>query len=276
MILLSGGLYDPNIACLVSTASRMGVPFQVAYSGISSLDWILGGQLCLDKRPIKFDSFFQRFNVFGYDANDRGQYDCYHNWYHTLRAYALDQNIRMFDSSVKMNSFCKPLDLLAANKVGLRIPETLITDNTIPKKACIFKPVMGGSHTIMLKNKSDLSNGPGFVQELCPGNEYRVYVVGDKCFTFRMDTKSLDYREKQDVDVVPIANIPEAENIKTLSHEKGLYFSSSDLKCDMQGRVCFLEINTSPMFSVFDRVIGGKLSEAMIAWLDEKDLCLKN
>jgi hypothetical protein len=254
----------------------MGVSFQVAYSGISRLDWILGGQLCLDRRPVKPDSFFQRFNVFGYEANQTESHHFYHNWYHTLRAYAVHENIRMFDSSIKMASFCKPLDLLAANKIGLRIPETMITDSTIPKKACIFKPVMGGSHTVMLKSKSDISNGPGFVQELCPGTEYRVYVVGDKCFTFRMDTKSLDYREKNDVNVVPVPNIQEAEKIKTLSHEKGLYFSSSDLKCDMQGRLCFLEINTSPMFSVFDKAVDGRLSEAMVEWLDGKDLCLKN
>ena len=84
-----------------------------------------------DTEDIK--SVFQRFNTFGYQIENPGHYAYYHSFYHTIRSYALHANLKMFDSEVGFENYCKPLDLLAAKQHGLKIPLTLLTDNEIPK-----------------------------------------------------------------------------------------------------------------------------------------------
>jgi len=275
MLLITGGIHDPNIACIVSTASRLGVRFEIAYAGISRFDWEMNGGLRLNKRPIQPKSIFQRFNNFGYDINNRETYQWYHSWYHAFRAYTLDRKLRCFDLEYGMNAFCKPLDMFRAQRLGLRIPKTLITENTLLSD-CIFKPIMGGDHTILLEDKTAYKRGIGFAQQHLKGQEYRIYVVGEKTFVFRMDTESLDYRVKQDVACTRIK--PEemtvdgnevCDRIKKLSHDMGLNYSASDLKMDDERNLHFLEINSSPMFSEFDRAVDGELSETMVKWLAE-------
>lgn len=276
MLLISGGIHDPNIACIVSTASRLGVRFEIAYAGISRIDWDLDGGLMLNKRATAPKAIFQRFNNFGYSQNDRDTYQWYHNWYHALRAYTLDRKLRAFDLGYGMTAFCKPLEMLHARRVGLRIPSTLITDNSV-EKDCIFKPIMGGDHTIPLRDTTAFSRGAGFAQQHLKGQEYRIYVVGDRTFVFRMDTDSMDYRIKQDVTCNPIKPTEMTqdgesvcEKVRTLSHQMKLHYSASDLKKDEEGNLHFLEINSAPMFSEFDRATNGELSECMVRWLTEE------
>jgi hypothetical protein len=273
MLLITGGIHDPNIACIVSTASRLGARFEVAYAGICRFDWDMDGELKLNKRIISPKSIFQRFNTFGYDINNKDTYQWYHNWYHAFRSYALNRELRCFDLGYGMNAFCKPLDMFRAKRLGLRLPKTLITENTVPND-CIFKPIMGGDHTILLEDKTPYARGIGFAQQHLKGQEYRVYVVGDQTFAFRMETKSLDYRLKQDVNCVPIMpsemcadGYDVCHRVKALSHEMKLNYSASDLKMDDAGNLHFLEINSAPMFSEFDRAMDGMLSETMVKWL---------
>lgn len=269
MILISGGAADPNIACLVSRASRLNAKFEVVYAGVSRIDWAPGRELLADKKAVQAKAMFQRFNTFGYDVHNSSHWNWYQNWYHIMRAAGLSLNWKMFDAKQRFEGFCKPLDLILAKEVGFRVPETLITDNEIPHTEHIFKPVMGGDHTKILRDASDFARGAGIIQPRLTGQEYRAYVVGDEVFAYRMDTSSLDYREKQDVRVVPVplSDIRVAEKVRQLSHRKGLYFSATDLKEDADGQIHFLEINSSPMFSEFDRVSCGQLTEAMLAWL---------
>jgi hypothetical protein len=270
MILISGGIHDPNIACLVSAASRLDVRFHVAYAGINRLEWdFASDSLSFDGRPVRPNAFFQRSNVFGFDPfTNHLRLQWYQSWYHTLQACALHHNWRMFDSANGMKCYCKPLDLMAAKRIGLRVPQTLITDGGV-REGNIVKMVMGGKHTEMSKSVEQFSTGVGILQPQLTGQEYRVYVVGNETFVFRMDTQSLDYREKQDVDPVPVPEdtIGICPQIRELSHQKGVLFSASDIKEDADGQPHFLEINTMPCFSEFDRKADGKLSEAMVRWL---------
>jgi hypothetical protein len=176
---------------------------------------------------------------------------------------------KMFDEAQRFDSYCKPHDLILAEQVGLRIPDTLITDNQLLPGDNIYKPVLGGAHTQIASSKGVFGAGIGFVQKRMIGQEYRAYVVGSEVFAFRMETKSLDYREKQDVNVVPVplSDIRVADKVRELSHRKGLYFSATDLKEDDNGQIHFLEINSAPMFSEFDKASGGNLTDAMISWL---------
>jgi hypothetical protein len=49
-----------------------------------------------------------------------------------------------------------------------------------------------------------------------------------------------------------------------LSNQLALDFGAADFMQDSEGTLQFLEINSQPMFAAFDRVIDGKLSDAII------------
>lgn len=269
MILISGGIQDPNIACLAQTASRMGAPFQLAYPTLIRVDWDLEGDVKINGAAINPKAFFQRFNVFGYDVvNNKSHYNWYHSYYHFFRSAALAKQWKMFDLGTRFETFCKPSELYEARKIGLNVASTIISNNVLPDDERIFKPIMGGEHTTIL-SKSSYHIGVGFAQKRLVGKEYRVYVIGDELMTFRMDTKSLDYREKQDVECVLVDNscVKDIEKVRELSHARGLHFSASDLKEDENGKIHFLEINSSPMFVRFDEASDGRLTEKMIQWL---------
>jgi len=270
MLLISGGIADPNIACLVSTAARLGVDFRIAYAGINKVTWDLGEDLVVDGRKIRPTAVFQRQNVFGYDPqNSPKLLAWYQNWYGLIRAYQVGRKLKGFDADVH-TCWNKGLDLLHAQKLGFRIPRTLATDCDIPPDS-IYKPMCGGQHTLLAKDKSVFDAGPGFVQEQLTGMEYRIYLAGHDFYAFRMETQSLDYREKQDVDVVEVspAQFRETDLVGKLAREIGLHYAACDLKNDKDNQLCFLEINSAPMFSEFDRAANGRLSESMVRWLVE-------
>lgn len=269
MILITGGVADPNIACLVSRASRVGANFKAVYAGISKISWDLDGELLVDGQSTGATALFQRHNVFGYEPSNAVHWNWYLNWYHIFRSYGLIRNLRMFDNATGFGTTRKILDLHEAGKMGFAVPKTIVTDHLIPHGEHIFKPTCGGDHTKKLGSEKDFSAGAGLVQRYLCGQEYRAYVVGNEVFAFRMETNSLDYREKQDVRVVPVplSDIRVAEKVRLLSHKLGLYFSATDLKEDGDGQIHFLEINSAPMYSEFDRAMGGQLCEAMLKWL---------
>lgn len=269
MILITGGVADPNIACLVSRASRMGIKFKIVYAGISKIAWNLDGELLVDGQSTGATALFQRHNVFGYDPSNGSHWNWYLNWYHTFRSYGLIRKLRMFDNESGFSTTRKIMDLAEAARIGFRIPKTIVTDSLIPPGENILKPVCGGDHTKILNSEKDFYCGAGFAQERLRGQEYRAYVVGNEVFAFRMETASLDYREKQDVKVVPVplSDIRVAEKVRQMSHQRGLFFSATDLKEDDNGQIHFLEINSAPMYSEFDRAIDGQLCEAMLTWL---------
>ncbi len=48
----------------------------------------------------------------------------------------------------------------------------------------------------------------------------------------------------------------------------GLNWGVADFKkCDQTGQWYFLEVNSNPMFSVFDQIASGRLSSAIINYL---------
>lgn len=268
MLLISGGIADPNIACIISTAARLGVPFRIAYAGINKVSWDLGEDIVIDGRKLKPTAIFQRMNVFGYDPEANQKLMAwYQNWYGLIRAYQVGRGIRGFDGDTH-NSWNKGLDLIQAEKLGFLIPKTVVSDHFLADDY-IYKPMCGGQHTVLLSDRKAYQAGAGFAQEHLKGQEYRIYLAGDDNYAFRMETESLDYREKQDVNVIQInpGQFGETALVTKLAHQNGLHYAACDLKANKENRLCFLEINSAPMFSEFDRVADGRLSESMVRWL---------
>ncbi|NER99558.1 MAG: hypothetical protein F6J86_38060, partial [Symploca sp. SIO1B1] len=110
---------------------------------------------------------------------------------------------------------------------------------------------------------------PAIVQNRLVAPEVRIYVVGNHAFAFEIRSQHLDYRVKQDAQVIPLATIPaEVELLRKLMVTLGMDFGAADFKTDPNTeQLVFLELNSSPMFVRFDQVLDGALCEAMIQTL---------
>ena len=117
--------------------------------------------------------------------------------------------------------------------------------------------------------RNGLSSCPGFLQPRLVAPEVRIYIIGSRTFAFEMRSASLDYRMRQDVDVVPIREIPTVEDgLRRLMTQLRMDYGAVYFKSDPQtGELVFLELNTSPMFAKFDQQSSGELCLAMVEQL---------
>ena len=63
-----------------------------------------------------------------------------------------------------------------------------------------------------------------------------------------------------------------ARALLELAEALGLDWAAADFKTDPgSGELCFLEINSAPMFVAFDRACDGALTDALLDWLMRRD-----
>jgi hypothetical protein len=279
-ILIAGGNLDPNLAVLLEAAARHGIPVIDARHGTEAtpaFTWCLGsGTLQIDGARVSPSAAFVRFDVFGEasgPAAHRSQ-----GWYSAI--YGLlqaDSQIHLFNRNISPVAASKPAVLLRAREVGLRIPDTLITNERAvlagPPTDRVAKPTGGGDYCYDLSQllpniefRQGLASVPAIVQRRLVGPEVRIYLIGRRSFAFEMRSHSLDYRVKQDVDVISLSDVPpELKALTTLMAGLGMDFGAADFKTDpASGRLVFLELNTSPMFARFSQATDGALAGAMV------------
>lgn len=190
----------------------------------------------------------------------------------------------------------KLLQLRLANKIGFKIPKTLVTGNHVlihdfylrHNGHVILKPIYnnrfisGESQSLIFTNKlmeSDLENLdkrlplPCIFQEYIEKRmEYRVTIVGDEVFTASIDSQSdemtqIDWRKKK-LKFQP-AIIP--NQIKDLCLkmllELGISFGAFDLIQDKNGDFYFLEINPNGQWAWIEIDTGLKISDSIIKFL---------
>ncbi|NEP82640.1 MAG: hypothetical protein F6K39_33525 [Okeania sp. SIO3B3] len=177
----------------------------------------------------------------------------------------------------------KPLQLSLANKIGVTIPATLITNNadeilefSQAFKDVIFKPVYGGSHTQFLtkehleinRMKLALSISPVTIQEFIPGTNIRSYAIGEKVYSAEIRSSSLDFREDKRAKLIYLET-PEDMKKQCLAITKafGLKWTGIDWRFKPNGDFVFLEANFSPMFLHFERETGCPITEDLIQLL---------
>ncbi len=139
----------------------------------------------------------------------------------------------------------------------------------------IVKPGAGGAYCVDLAEamgETAWYDGhaplPAFAQEKLVYPEYRVYMVGRRLLAFEIHAESLDYRAARNSHVVPIdvdrLDADLRAGLVNLAAALGIDFCAFDLKTRTNGGLCFLEVNTGPMFAGFDAVAGGALTAAML------------
>jgi len=149
----------------------------------------------------------------------------------------------------------------------------------------IVKPINGGGYCrdfseIISKtqtHENKITSQPAICQEKLIQPELRIYGIRKIFFCFWVLSESLDYRENQDCELKYVPNEEIDENIfiglaLVMSHF-GLNFCAADFKTNPEdGKLLFLEINSSPMFVVQDKTSEGKLTKEMWEALYEETI----
>lgn len=283
-LLIAGGHLDPNLGQLVATAQQVGVVVQDLRHGVQDsppLSWQLNqGSLKVNDQEIKPNGAFIRYDVFAGMEDTRPQVaKRAMGWYQTLQGWLLSEpNIRLFNRHQSPIGGNKGATLVLAQRCGLAIPETLITNQETPLRqyaegTAIAKPVAGGDYCYGLEEllngvefRSGCAANPAIVQNRLVAPEIRIYIIGNQPLAFEMRSKSLDYRVKQDAEVIFLSQVPpEVESLRVLMAKLNMDFGAADFKSDPKtGKLIFLELNTSPMFARFNQVSEGALCRAML------------
>lgn len=180
----------------------------------------------------------------------------------------------------------KPRQLALAERLGLRVPATLVTNDPERAKAflgrrgrtTVHKTLHGMGATwrpTRIVGRRDLARldslrwAPVIFQEYVPGVDVRVTVVGDQLFPTEIDVR--ETRSPEDFRPVwreaPIApcKLPEdvERRLRTLVAELGLRFAAIDLRRRDDGEHVFLEVNPSGQWLFLEERTGAPITAAL-------------
>lgn len=155
---------------------------------------------------------------------------------------------------------------------GLKTPGTLVTTDPLAARAffdaydgqVIYKSLSGVRSIIRRLDDESLArlpllkNGPTQFQEYVPGDDLRVHTVGDRLFTTRVRSRSVDYRyasddgEEVEMDA---ADLPGhiADACRRLARQLDLTLSGIDLRKTPSGEYYCFEVNPCPGFLYYEK-----------------------
>ena len=244
---LFGQLSDPNIKVLYPY-------FDKFIDQAANIEWnITEDTLYIEEKLVTdLDYIFVRDNVF-----DENTHKKYNNFY-IIKDYLQCHNVTRYNKNYRYEKTTKLNNLILAKRLGLKIPYTEVTERST-KSNNIIKPVLGGHYTV----EGNEAIYPCIIQQKITGRNKRLYVINNKHFAFEVVTDKLDYRDDLNTTVV-VTEIDDVivEKVKHLMHRLNLDFGASDFMEDEEG-LWYLETNTSPMFTVFDKQVQGQLSKTI-------------
>ena len=285
MLLICGGAADPNIQRFLAIASAQVAccPVLIGSELNPELHWDIDtGSLQVDGRRIDPRAAFLRADVFASFDDPRPEVGFRsYGWHTTLEGFVhAAQKVRIFNRRHDA-AFSKPVQLVTAKQLGLRIPHTVITNSEVALRdavaGAITKPVNGGDYCRSLREvvartefRHSRAATPAIVQSRMKGPDLRVYRVGSDFLSFTLHSHALDYRTRNDVVVRESENPDDStlRRLERLTDLAGLDFAAADFKRapDLAEWV-FLEINSGPMFAAFDVAANGRLVSRMIRHL---------
>ena len=175
----------------------------------------------------------------------------------------------------------KPFQSRQLRGLGFRTPDTLIT--TDPKAVARFREkhrrIVYKSVSSVRSIVTELTDGhmsrlddvcwcPTQFQELVPGTDYRVHVVGSEIFASAINSDATDYRypARQGRSVtVRAAVLPDeiARRCAAVPATTGLAVSGVDLRRTPDGQWYCFEVNPSPAFTFYQDSTGQRIDEAI-------------
>ncbi len=209
-----------------------------------------------------------------------------------LSGLAASLDVRWVNEPWREAAAClKPRQLAAAERAGLAVPATLVTND--PERARAFLEARAGVPTIHkalhatredwhptafvgpddLRRLSALRLSPVIFQEYVPGVDVRVTAVGDKLFAAAIDARETsspqDFRPVFDDARVEPCKLPGAvaTRVRKLLRELGLSYAAIDLRRRDDGEHVFLEANPSGQWLFVERRTGLPITDAVAGLL---------
>ncbi len=280
MLLISGGSEDFNLTHIADVCADMGVlAFCLFVDDLNDRDvsWSLDtGALEIDGQAFSPEALFVRWNAFNTSQGENSlTSNDLSNWFDFIKGWALtNPKVKILNRFYEDHLSNKPFILQKARSLGLRIPETILSncamELTDSSRSYIYKPVAGGEYTKKVEGGERFSS-PQFIQEALINPEVRLYRIGDAFFAFRVESDVLDYRiaSINDVSIAPIpADAHLVDGLRKLTDFLNLDYAAADFKtCSKTGELVFLEVNSMPMIAGFDKFCDGALSYALIEYL---------
>lgn len=175
----------------------------------------------------------------------------------------------------------KPLQSRQLRGLGFRTPDTLIT--TDPEavtefrekhRRVVYKSVSSVRSIVTeladehLSRLDDVCWCPTQFQELVPGTDYRVHVVGGEVFAAEITSDATDYRyaaRQGGSTAIRAASLPDeiARRCAAVPAATGLAVSGVDLRRTPDGEWYCFEINPSPAFTYYQEATGQLIDEAI-------------
>jgi len=281
MLLIAGGRDDHNLARLADAAADRGYPCRLLChnkdGGPPPVSWnIADGVLHAGGESFtpRGTSVYVRYDVFSMLADPQSPHLATISgaWFDMVKGWALAYpEIGVLNRRNESREVNKARALVLAKQAGFTVPETVVTNrfDGFPDPArYIAKPVGGGAYTRALTEMTG-GEAPFFVQEKLDYPELRIFRVGAHFFSFRIESATLDSREDTGMtitEVTPPAKL--LKFMKRLANALGLDYAAADFKtCPATGDFKFLEINTMPIFTGYDNVVDGRLSDAIFLTL---------
>jgi hypothetical protein len=201
----------------------------------------------------------------------------------------------------------KALQLAIAQRLGMRVPRTLLTNDPVAAKAfyetCKGQVILKAVSRGIIDEQSDALNKALYttkietehlsenriqqmrltghvLQEYIPkALEVRVVVIGKRVFTAEIHSPHLDFRERYGDNSYKVHQLPAAveHQVLALVKEFELQFSSMDLLVSPDGEYLFIDLNPNGQWLWLQQHIGEgfPLKEAMADLLAfPKDFCL--
>lgn len=189
----------------------------------------------------------------------------------------------------------KVFQLRMAQRLGIEMPRTLITNSTDDANAFInnlkpcdtvFKPFRGTPdawrETRLIGEDEigqidSVSYAPLIFQEYIKGSDIRVTVVGEHIFAAEIDISEgdypVDFRMNYDNMKITDIELPDdvRQSIRKLMQGLGLVYGAIDFRKTPENRFVFLEINPAGQWLFIENKTGQPITEAIASTLIEFD-----
>ena len=184
-----------------------------------------------------------------------------------------------------ITNMSKPYQAQVIRRCGLRIPDTLVTNDPDCVRRfrrthgrVVFKSISGVRSIVQtleprhLRRLEDVRNLPTQFQEFIPGRNIRVHVVGQIVFATEIESDAVDYRYAGTVAMRP-ARLPPRVRAACLAVARALDLplAGIDLKRTAGGEYYCFEANPSPAYTYYEQQTGQPIAAAIVRWLDGRD-----
>ena len=226
---------------------------------------------------------------------------CAAEWQALLRSlYGMVGDRWLNRPSAIANAEDKPLQISHAQRIGFRVPSTLISNDpsaitefveqgpTIAKTLRASLIGEGASERVIFTNRIASTSGtdprafeaaPAIYQrEIDKAFDVRVSVVGSRCFTALIASQEfveteVDWRRGSDPRVKHIAHeLPKdvERQCVAITHHFDLSFSAIDLVLDRNGQYWFLEMNPNGQWAWIENRLGLPIARALVDEMERK------